>query len=288
MGYTTEYRPQGIKCKKNDVFLDVVEQLNCLISQDGTPLKSEIHSILKMKSCLSGMPELKLGLNDKILMDRRARGRSEKSVEMEDIRFHQCVRMARFEQDRTISFIPPDGEFDLMSYRLNTQVKPLIWVEAIIEPHNRSRIDYMIKTRSQFKARSVANNVEIIIPVPPDVDSPSFKSTVGNVTYLPDKDSIVWNMKHLHGGHEYIMKAHFGLPSISASDLSTYSLKKEFSCKLSNNSWKAPIIVKFEIPYFTVSGIQVRYLKIIEKSGYHALPWVRYITANGDYQLRMS
>ena len=26
--------------------------------------------------------------------------------------------------------------------------------------------------------------------------------------------------------------------------------------------------VKFEIPYFTVSGIQVRYLKIIEKSGY--------------------
>ena len=32
--------------------------------------------------------------------------------------------------------------------------------------------------------------------------------------------------------------------------------------------------------------IQVRYLKIIEKSGYQALPWVRYITQNGDYQLR--
>ena len=36
---------------------------------------------------------------------------------------------------------------------------------------------------------------------------------------------------------------------------------------------KAPISVVFEIPYFTVSGIQVRYLKIIEKSGYQALPW---------------
>jgi len=32
---------------------------------------------------------------------------------------------------------------------------------------------------------------------------------------------------------------------------------------------------------------QVRYLKIIEKSGYQALPWVRYITQNGDYELRM-
>jgi hypothetical protein len=41
---------------------------------------------------------------------------------------------------------------------------------------------------------------------------------------------------------------------------------------------RAPITVKFEIPYFTVSGIQVRYLKIVEKSGYQALPWVRYIT----------
>lgn len=31
----------------------------------------------------------------------------------------------------------------------------------------------------------------------------------------------------------------------------------------------------------TVMHSQVRYLKIIEKSGYQALPWVRYITQNG-------
>ncbi|RYE83342.1 MAG: hypothetical protein EOO65_04105 [Methanosarcinales archaeon] len=42
---------------------------------------------------------------------------------VQDIKFHQCVRLARFESDRTISFIPPDGEFELMSYRLNTAVR---------------------------------------------------------------------------------------------------------------------------------------------------------------------
>jgi AP-1 complex subunit mu len=42
---------------------------------------------------------------------------------------------------------------------------------------------------------------------------------------------------------------------------------------LSSMNRAAPINVKFEIPYFTVSGIQVRYLKIMEKSGYQALPW---------------
>jgi AP-1 complex subunit mu len=284
------WRAEGIKHKKNEIFLDVVEKLNLLVAANGTVLHSEILGAVKMKSYLSGMPELKLGLNDKVMFEatgRQNQARSGKAVELEDIKFHQCVRLARFENDRTISFIPPDGEFDLMTYRLNTHVKPLIWVEAVVEPHRGSRIEYMIKTRSQFKSRSVANNVEIMIPVPPDVDSPSFKSSVGNVTYLPDRDCVVWNIKQFHGGREYLMRAHFGLPSISASDNAAAGDKKGGKGSW-ENSWKSPIAVKFEIPYFTVSGIQVRYLKIIERSGYQALPWVRYITANGDYQLRMA
>ena len=32
--------------------------------------------------------------------------------------------------------------------------------------------------------------------------------------------------------------------------------------------------------------VQVRYLKVMEKSGYQALPWVRYITAGGEYEIR--
>merc|ERR1712196_121799 len=119
----------------------------------------EIMGAIKMKSFLSGMPELKLGLNDKLMFQATGRSMSKgKAVEMEDIKFHQCVRLARFENDRTISFIPPDGEFDLMTYRLNTHVKPLIWVEALVEERT-GRIEYMIKAKSQFKSRSIANAV---------------------------------------------------------------------------------------------------------------------------------
>ena len=59
---------------------------------------------------------------------------------MEDVKFHQCVRLSRFENDRTISFIPPDGEFELMSYRLSTPVKPLVWVEAAVSRRLRWRV----------------------------------------------------------------------------------------------------------------------------------------------------
>ena len=112
-----------------------------------------------------------------------------------------------------------------------------------------------------------------MIPVPADVDSPSFKASIGTVTYFPDRNAIIWTIKQFSCTKEYLMRAHFGLPSITYDEV---------------EHWKAPIEVKFEIPYFTVSGLQVRYLKIIEKSGYQALPWVRYITMNGNYQLRMS
>ena len=86
---------------------------------------------------------------------------------------------------------------------------------------------------------------------------------MGTVKYTPDQEAMVWCIKSLGGQKEQSMKARFGFPSIA--DQNRDHFKRE------------PIQVKFEIPYFTVRGIQVRYLKIVEKSGYHALPWVRYI-----------
>ncbi|CAJ0957686.1 unnamed protein product [Ranitomeya imitator] len=258
------WRSEGLKYKKNEVFIDVIESVNLLVNSNGSVLLSEIVGSVKLKVFLSGMPELRLGLNDRVLFELTGRNKN-KTVELEDVKFHQCVRLSRFENDRTISFIPPDGDFELMSYRLNTQVKPLIWIESVIEKFSHSRLEIMVKAKGQFKKQSVANNVEISVPVPSDADSPKFKTSVGSAKYVPEKNVVVWTIKSFPGGKEYLMRAHFGLPSVETEEL----------------EGKPPIGVKFEIPYFTVSGIQVRYMKIIEKSGYQALPWVRYITQSG-------
>jgi AP-1 complex subunit mu len=187
---------------------------------------------------------------------------------MEDVKFHQCVRLSRFENDRTISFIPPDGEFELMSYRLNTQVKPLIWVECVVESHSGSRIEYLLKAKSQFKRRSTANNVEIIVPVPDDADSPRFRTNIGSVHYAPEKSAIVWKIKQFGGNKEFLMRAELGLPSVKGDDELGGGMTGGFGGSMGGvgggKGAKRPISVKFEIPYFTTSGIQVRYLKIIE------------------------
>lgn len=68
----------------------------------------------------SGMPDCKFGLNDKLIMERdaTARGRQDRrpSVALDDCTFHRCVRLGKFDADRTITFIPPEGEFELMRY----------------------------------------------------------------------------------------------------------------------------------------------------------------------------
>jgi AP-1 complex subunit mu len=43
----------------------------------------------------------------------------------------------------------------------------------------------LIKAKSNYKEKSVANNVEIFVPVPEDVEAPNFKAPIGNVSYVP-------------------------------------------------------------------------------------------------------
>ncbi|CAO3565946.1 unnamed protein product [Mortierella alpina] len=113
------WRSEGIRYRKNEVFLDVVESVNLLVNANGNVLRSEILGAVKMKVFLSGMPELRLGLNDKVMFESTGRSPTKgKSIEMEDVKFHQCVRLSKFENDRTISFIP---RWRVRSHDISTQ-----------------------------------------------------------------------------------------------------------------------------------------------------------------------
>lgn len=68
-------RPQGITYKINQAFLDVIERVNSLINHKGEMLRSEIVGTINMKALLSGMPTLKLGLNDKIFYEVSGRSK---------------------------------------------------------------------------------------------------------------------------------------------------------------------------------------------------------------------
>lgn len=58
---------------------------------------------------------------------------------MDDIKFHDCVDKNKFESDRIIEFIPPDGQFELASYRLNTQVSYICLIDTLAQTVNLGR-----------------------------------------------------------------------------------------------------------------------------------------------------
>jgi len=110
--------------------------------------------------------------------------------------------------------------------------------------------------------------VSIIVPVPDDADTPRFRTNIGTVHYTPETSSIVWKIKQFGGGKEFLMRAELGLPSVRGDDDKGGGMMGGFGGSMggvtASAKGKRPIQVKFEIPYFTTSGIQVRYLKIIE------------------------
>jgi len=82
------WRSEGIRYRKNEVFLDVIESVSLLVSREsrydstclhqvnasGNVVSSEILGSVQLKCYLSGMPELRLGLNDKVMFEATGRG----------------------------------------------------------------------------------------------------------------------------------------------------------------------------------------------------------------------
>jgi AP-1 complex subunit mu len=275
------WRSGTYKYSKNEVYLDTIEKVNMVITTSGQVLKSEVQGVLRMKCHLSGMPELLLGLNDKRFFDLNQNGgassssggsgSSKRTVDIQDIKFHQCVRLARFENDGSISFVPPDGEFDLVNYRMECPFKALFNFEITYEKQTERHIHFYVKAKTNYKARVNANFVEFWMAMPNDAQNVVTKASQGSARYLPENGVLSWKIMSLEGKKEVNLEVKLEVPSLSSHSMAFRN---------------QPVRVMFEIPYYTLSGLVVKYLKIKDQSGYTALSWVRYLAMNGEFVIR--
>lgn len=74
------YRRSDIKYRRNEAFVDVIENVNLLMSAtgpswdvradlSGTALRADVSGQIMMRAYLSGTPECRFGLNDSLLFD---------------------------------------------------------------------------------------------------------------------------------------------------------------------------------------------------------------------------
>lgn len=281
---SVSWRQPGIFYSDNEVYIDIIESINLLISKSGEVIKSEVIGKVGVKSLLSGWPECKFGMNDKLqLSQNRVKKISDKSapskgISIEDIRFHQCVKLSDFNKDRTITFIPPDGVFELMTYRVSENVIiPFKIFCNIIEtptPNNPSvpcAIDLDLNVKSLFDHELYAQDVVLKITIPKNAANVRTHTNTGKAKHEVDKSAIVWRAKKLFGEKDYKLKCE--IPLIPVNDPKPWV--------------RAPISMEFNIPMFTASGLRVRYFHVVEKSNYKPMKWIRNITKAGEFQFRI-
>lgn len=138
------------------------------------------------------MPECKFGMNEKVLLEKEQRGDSKKSgINISDIKFHQCVRLGKFDKDRSITFIPPDGSFDLMTYRVDENINlpfKIIPIFNILPPNNNGRykIDCIVKIKSIFDQNLFGQNLVLKIPCPKNTINVHCSNSIGKAKYEPE------------------------------------------------------------------------------------------------------
>ncbi|KAK0145025.1 AP-2 complex subunit mu-A [Merluccius polli] len=277
------WRREGIKYRRNELFLDVLESVNLLMSPQGQVLSAHVSGRVVMKSYLSGMPECKFGMNDKIVIDKQGKGGAsdeagksssgKQSIAIDDCTFHQCVRLSKFDSERSISFIPPDGEYELMRYRTTKDIILPFRVIPLVREVGRTKLEVKVVIKSNFKPSLLAQKIEVRIPTPLNTSGVQVICMKGKAKYKASENAIVWKIKRMAGMKESQISAEIEL-------LPTNDKKK----------WaRPPISMNFEVP-FAPSGLKVRYLKVFESklnySDHDVIKWVRYIGRSGIYETR--
>lgn len=270
--------------KREEIFVDIIEKISVTFSSSGYILTSEIDGTIQMKSYLTGNPEIRLALNEDLSIGSTGSSshdyRSSSGggiVVLDDCNFHESVHLESFDIDRTLTLIPPDGEFAVMNYRMTQEFKPPFRVTVLIEEAGPSRAEVLLKIRADFSANVTANTITVQMPVPSYTMRASFELEAGAVGQTTDfkegSRRLEWNLKKIVGGSEHTLRA-----KLTFTQESHGNITKE----------AGPVNMNFTIPMYNASKLQVRYLQIAKKSKtYNPYRWVRYVTQANSYVARL-
>ncbi|RAL68780.1 hypothetical protein DID88_007471 [Monilinia fructigena] len=263
------WRKADVKYRKNEAFVDVIEDVNLLMSATGTVLRADVNGQIVMRAYLSGTPECKFGLNDRLLLDGDSLSSLPSGNRM-GTRLPKQQLLGKFDTDRIISFIPPDGEFELMRYRATENVNLPFKIHAIVNEVGKTKVEYSIAIRANYGSKLFATNVVVKIPTPLNTARITDRCTQGKAKYVPEENVIIWKIPRFTGQNEFVLSAEATLTSMT-----------------NQKAWsRPPLSLNFSLLMFTSSGLLVRYLKVFEKNNYSSVKWVRYMTRAGSYEIR--
>jgi AP-3 complex subunit mu len=247
------WRSVGVKRVANEILVDVIETVDIVVSQHGRTEFCHIRGAVEVMSRLSDNPTCKLVLTPQ--------------SRYEDVTFHRCIEVDSSEA-KVIPFVPPDGPFTLMKYRVTaTQSTVPVWLAPKFT-WSKGSVSFEIAVKPEGNLARPLEALEIRFELPDGVLSPSLAAPDGRATYETSSREVVWFIGTYSKKDTFTMKG-------SASTEPGFDLGGRF-----------PVVsVKFVTSAVTVSGFRIDRLDI-ENTPYKAFKGVKYIVQAGNYEFR--
>ncbi|KAJ3167776.1 AP-3 complex subunit mu-1 [Geranomyces variabilis] len=256
------WRSSGVKYTNNEIFFDMVETVNAILDKHNNIVFAETHGEIICNSRLSGMPDLILSL-----MNHRM-------LESNMTSLHPCVRYNRFEKDRVLSFVPPDGQFKLMDYSVNLTTANTL--PLLVKPSLRI-INRTGKLEISFQPRSTGGKIveqaALSVTLPKAVSSVKLNANAGQYSFDHITKELRWTIGKISTDFNVA-----GAPFLSG----TLYLDSDPD-PIQN---LCTVYIDFKVNMFTASGLKIDTLQVHHEP-YKPFKGVRTVTRAGRYQIRM-
>ncbi len=261
---------------KNEIYVDIFEKVTCLFNKNGNLINSEVVGAIKMKSYLKNSPELKIILSNDISFTKD--NYNSGKIFIDDYNFDQGVQTKDLLNSSTLYIVPPEGEFILMNYHINSDFDPPFKIYSIVEEFDY-KLELTLKVQANYSTKINGGNIVIKFNIPKLTQSvffdlPPKNKNIQKVDYIKSQQICVWKIPKMAGGTENNLNVKITLQVNKPSQL-----RRELG----------PITMSFEIPNYNISKLQIKELKVLSNDKkYNALKWVRIFTQASSYVFRIA
>ncbi len=260
---------------KNEIYVDIFEKVTCLFSKNGNIINSGVVGAIKMKSYLKNSPELKIVLSDDVSFGKTNYNSGRMIID--DCNFYQGTQIRELENFSTLYIIPPEGEFILMNYQINSEFAPPFKIYSIVE-ENDYKLELKLRVQANYSSKVNGGNIIIKFNIPKLSQSVYFdlgkNKNIHKVEYIKSQQLCIWKIPKMLGGSENTLETRITLQVNKPSQL-----RKELG----------PVTMNFEIPNYNISKLQIKELKVLSNDKkYNAMRWVRIFTQANSYVVRIA